>query len=247
MIFDIITIFPEMFAGVLSESIIARAIKAGKIEVRFTNPRDFTKDRHKKVDDKPYGGGPGMVFMPEPIFLAVEQVERQATIAAAEKTRRILLTPQGQPLTQKVLRQLSQAEWIILLCGHYEGFDERVIQGLQFEEISIGDYVLTGGEIPAMVIIDGVTRLLPGVLGNDSSNRGDSFEEGLLEFPQYTRPPEFRGMKVPEVLLSGNHQEIARWREEEAIRRTRKRRADLLEKEGSREKPERNRSKLLGR
>lgn len=236
MFFDCVTLFPRMFDGVLGESILARAQSAGLVEIRFTDPRDFTKDKHRSVDDKSYGGGPGMVLLPEPIFLAVEEVERRA-VAPVEKTRRILLTPQGKPLTQQDLRELAVAEWIVLVCGHYEGFDERIREGLAFEEVSIGDYVLTGGEIPAMVIIDGVTRLLPGVLGNEQSVAEESFSERLLEFPQYTRPQEFRGMRVPEVLLSGNHEAIADWRRQEALRRTRRQRRDLLESEDGATEP----------
>ena len=236
MFFDCVTLFPRMFDGVLGESILARAQSAGLVEIRFTDPRDFTKDKHRSVDDKSYGGGPGMVLLPEPIFLAVEEVERRA-VAPVEKTRRILLTPQGKPLTQQGLRELAVAEWIVLVCGHYEGFDERIREGLAFEEVSIGDYVLTGGEIPAMAIIDGVTRLLPGVLGNEQSVAEESFSERLLEFPQYTRPQEFRGMRVPEVLLSGNHEAIADWRRQEALRRTRRQRRDLLESEDGATEP----------
>ena len=230
MIFDVCTLFPGMFDGVLQSSILARAIEAGRVTVRFTDPRDFTRDRHRSVDDKPYGGGPGMVLQPEPFFLAVEHVAAFGE-ASVEKTRRILLSPQGKRLEQADMRLLARAEWIVLLCGHYEGFDERIREGLGFEEFSVGDYVVTGGEIPAMLVIDGVSRLLPGVLGNESSVEEESFAGELLEFPQYTRPRLFRGMEVPEVLLSGNHQDIACWRREKALRRTTERRADLLEPE----------------
>lgn len=247
-----------MFSGVLGESILARAIQAGKVRVRFTDLRDFTADRHRSVDDKPYGGGPGMVLKPEPVFEAVEYLTREikdgdrvgddddgadADIAApTEKSpsvekprvRKLLLSPQGKQLVQQDLVELAQAERILLLSGHYEGFDERIRDGLDFEEVSIGDYVLTGGEIPAMVIIDGVTRLVPGVLGNEDSLSEESFNSGLLECPHYTRPEEYRGMRVPEVLLSGNHQEIARWRREQAIKRTKARRSDLLSSEDTR-------------
>jgi len=226
--FDVITLFPGMVQGILQESIVARAIKGGFIDVRFVDPRDFTKDRHRSVDDKPYGGGPGMVFKPEPIYLAIEHVEAKIQ-APLDRTRKLLLSPQGKVLNQNDLRNYTEAESIVLLCGHYEGFDERIRQGLQFEEISIGNYVLTGGEIPSMVIIDGVTRLLPGVLGNESSLKNESFEKAHLDYPQYTRPAEFRGMKVPEVLLSGNHQEIENWRDEQALKKTREKRPDLLE------------------
>jgi tRNA (guanine37-N1)-methyltransferase len=233
--FDILTIFPGMFPGVVGESIVGRSVQSGLVRVELTNIRDFTSDRHHKVDDRPYGGGPGMVFKPEPVFLAVEKVLASAR-AAPERTRKIILSPQGRRLEQRDLRELARAEWIVLLCGHYEGFDERILQGLTsgcgFEEVSIGDYVLSGGELPAMVILDGVVRLLPGALGDPLSAETESFESGLLDYPQYTRPPEFRGMRVPEVLLSGNHQEIARWRREQSIQRTEEKRSDLMESMG---------------
>lgn len=225
---DVLTIFPDMFSGVLGESIPSRAIERGLINVRFTNIRDFAFDRHCSVDDRPYGGGPGMVFKPEPVFAAVEHVLAQET-APAEHTRKILLTPQGGQLQQKNLRELAKTQWLVLLCGHYEGFDERIHSGLGFEEVSIGDYVLSGGEIPAMAILDGVIRLLPSALGDPDSAAHESFEGGLLDHPHYTRPPEFRGMHVPEVLLSGNHPQIAEWRAAERRRRTAERRDDLLE------------------
>lgn len=226
--FEVITIFPGMIRGILTESIIARALRAEQIRVEFTDPRDFTTDRHRSVDDKPYGGGPGMVLKPEPFFEAVESIDARR-VAPASKTRRLLFTPQGKPLEQADLKEFSTCECLYLACGHYEGFDERIRTGLGFEEFSLGDYVLTGGEIPAMAVIDGVTRLLPGVLGNDESTANESFESGLLEYPQYTRPAEYRGMQVPEVLLSGNHAEIERWRRDQSLRRTRARRADLLD------------------
>jgi len=225
--FDILTIFPGMFSGVVGESIVSRAVELGLVSIEFTNIRDFATDKHRSVDDRPYGGGPGMVFKPEPVIAAVESVLAKAR-APVESTRKIVLTPQGRRLVQKDLRDLSQAEWIILLCGHYEGFDERILEGIKFEEISIGDYVLSGGEVPAMAILDGVVRLLPGALGDPLSSRTESFEEGLLDYPQYTRPPDYRGMQVPEVLISGNHQLIEKWRREQALRRTRERRMDLL-------------------
>jgi tRNA (guanine37-N1)-methyltransferase len=229
--FDILTIFPDMFAGVLGESILARSLAAGLVRVELTNIRDFTEDRHRSVDDRPYGGGPGMVFKPEPVIAAVEHVLRRER-AAPRATRKLILTPQGRTLDQAGLRGLSQASWIVLLCGHYEGFDERIVERLTrdqgFEELSIGDYVLSGGEIPAMAILDGVARLLPGALGHPESAALESFETGRLDYPQYTRPPQFRGMPVPEVLLSGNHQEIDKWRRERSLERTRERRADLL-------------------
>ena len=227
--FDILTIFPDMFHGIVEESIVGRAKKADLFDVHLTDPRDFARDRHRSVDDRPYGGGPGMVFKPEPVFEAVESVLTKAR-ASEEETRRIVLTPQGRTLKQEHLRQLARARWIILLCGHYEGFDERVFQGLDFEQVSIGDYVLSGGEIPAMAILDGVVRLLPGALGHPESASQESFEKGTLDHPHYTRPVEFRGLKVPEILLSGHHEQIAEWRREQAHRKTRERRADLLEK-----------------
>jgi tRNA (guanine37-N1)-methyltransferase len=239
--FDILTIFPDMFTGVLGESIVARALASGLLRVQFTNIRDFTTDRHRSVDDRPYGGGPGMIFKPEPVFAAVESVLARREVpgggpAVAEagpgRLRKVLLTPQGKRLTQADLRGLASAAGIVLLCGHYEGFDERVVGGLAaehgFEEISVGDYILSGGEIPAMVILEGVVRLLPGALGHPLSARDESFEHGALEFPQYTRPPEFRGMRVPDVLLSGNHQLIEQWRRQESLKRTRERRQDRL-------------------
>jgi len=225
---DIVTIFPGMFSGILGESIVSRALRANLLTVEFTNIRDFATDRHRSVDDRPYGGGPGMVFKPEPVFAAVESVLARAR-APAESTRMIALTPQGRKLDQAYLRDLSRAEWVILLCGHYEGFDERILEGLRFEQVSIGDYVLSGGEIPAMVILDGVVRLIPGALGHPGSADEESFEIGLIEHPQYTRPPEFRGMQVPEVLVSGNHKLIEKWKREQSLKRTLERRRDLLE------------------
>jgi tRNA (guanine37-N1)-methyltransferase len=234
--FDIITIFPGMFSSVVDESILGRAVKSGLVEIRRVDLRDFTKDRHRSVDDRPYGGGPGMVFKPEPVFDAVESVLGEVGSAADAGVRKIILTPQGRRLDQPLLRELSGESRIALLCGHYEGFDERIIEGLGFEEVSIGDYVLSGGELPAMVLIDGVVRLLPGALGHPESSEEESFENGILEYPQYTRPPEYRGMKVPEVLLSGNHAEIEQWRRQQALERTRDRRGDLLENRELQEK-----------
>lgn len=233
--FDVLTIFPGMFAGVLGESIVSRALASGLAAVELTNIRDFAHDRHRSVDDRPYGGGPGMVFKPEPVFAAVESVTSRAR-AAPEATRKIILSPQGRRLAQRDLRDLARAEWIVLLCGHYEGFDERILEGLAaqgFEELSVGDYVLSGGEIPAMVLLDGVVRLIPGALGHPDSAEEESFETGLLDHPQYTRPPEYRGMQVPEILLSGDHQRIERWRREQSFRRTEERRRDLIEPEGA--------------
>jgi tRNA (guanine37-N1)-methyltransferase len=218
---DVVTLFPAMFAGPLDESIIKRAREAGRLDLAIHNLRDHAHDRHKTVDDRPFGGGPGMLLKPEPIFEAVESLVQDGT-------RVILLSPAGRPFNQAIARELAGLEHLLLVSGHYEGFDERVREELADDELSIGDYVLTNGALPVMVIIDAVTRLLPGVLGDEDSARDDSFSQGLLEYPQYTRPAEFRGMKVPDVLLSGNHAEIARWRAEQARLRTRERRPDLL-------------------
>jgi len=217
---DVLTLFPGMFAGPLDESIIQRARRNGLLDLRIINLRDFAHDRHKTVDDRPFGGGPGMLLKPEPIFEAVE------SLANAE-TRVILLCPAGRLFTQAVARELAGCPHLVLVCGSYEGVDERVREHLADDEISLGDFVLTNGALPAMVIVDAVTRLLPGALGDDQSAAEESFSQGLLEYPQYTRPAEFRGWKAPEVLLSGNHAEIARWRAEQARERTRRRRPDL--------------------
>jgi len=218
---DVLTLFPAMFAGPLDESIIKRARAAGLLELRIHNLRDYAHDRHKTVDDRPFGGGPGMLLKPEPIFEAVETLAR-------ENTRVVLLSPAGRQFNQGIARELAAQEDLMLITGHYEGFDERIRQELADDELSIGDYVLTNGALPAMVVIDTVARLLPGVLGDDQSAHDESFSAGLLEYPQYTRPAEFRGMKVPEVLLSGNHAEIARWRAEQSRTVTQQRRPDLL-------------------
>ena len=218
---EVLTLFPGMFVGPLDESIIKRAREKGLLDLRIHYLRDYTHDRHKTVDDRPFGGGPGMLLKPEPIFEAVEKLTR-------ENTRVILLSPAGRTFNQAIARELAQVDDMLLISGHYEGFDERVRECLADDELSIGDYVLTNGALPAMVIVDAVTRLLPGVLGDDESSHEESFSHGLLEYPQYTRPAEFRGMKVPEVLLSGNHAQIARWRSEESARRTKERRPDLL-------------------
>jgi len=210
-----------MFAGPLDESIIRRAREAGLLDLTIHQLRDYTHDRHKTVDDRPFGGGPGMLLKPEPIFEAVEHL-------AHGETRVILLSPSGRKFTQGLARELAPEKHLLLICGSYEGFDERVREALADDQLSIGDYVLTNGALPAMVVIDAVTRLLPGVLGDDESSRDESFSHGWLEYPQYTRPAEFRGMKVPEVLLSGNHAEIARWRAEQARIRTKEQRPDLL-------------------
>jgi tRNA (guanine37-N1)-methyltransferase len=218
---EVLTLFPGMFTGPLDESIIKRAREKGLLDFRIHNLRDYAHDRHKTVDDRPFGGGPGMLLKPEPIFEAVEKLTR-------ENTRVILLSPGGRTFNQAIARELAQVDDILLISGHYEGFDERVRECLGDDELSIGDYVLTNGALPAMVIVDAVTRLLPGVLGDDESSHEESFSHGLLEYPQYTRPAEFRGIKVPDVLLSGNHEQIARWRAEESARRTKERRPDLL-------------------
>jgi tRNA (guanine37-N1)-methyltransferase len=220
---DVLTLFPAMFAGPLDESIIKRAREAGLLDLNIHQLRDYAHDRHKTVDDRPFGGGPGMLLKPEPIFEAVEALAR-------EQTRVILLSPAGRPFSQAIARELARQNDLLLVTGHYEGFDERVREQLADDELSIGDYVLTNGALPAMVVIDAVARLLPGVLGDDESATEESFSPGVpgLEYPQYTRPAEFRGMKVPEILLSGNHAEIARWRAEQARQRTKERRPDLL-------------------
>jgi tRNA (guanine37-N1)-methyltransferase len=217
---DVLTLFPEMFAGPLDESIIQRARTSGVLDLRVHNLRDYTHDRHKTVDDKPFGGGPGMLLKPEPIFEAVEHL-------AGENTRVILVSPAGRTFNQAIARELAGEQQLLFICGSYEGVDDRVRQALADDELSIGDYVLTNGNLPAMVIIDAVTRLLPGVLGDDESSRDESFSQNLLEYPHYTRPAEFRGMKVPEVLLSGHHAEIAKWRVNQAKLRTEERRPDL--------------------
>jgi tRNA (guanine37-N1)-methyltransferase len=217
--FDIFTLFPGMFRGPFEESMLARAQAAGLLEIALHNPRDATTDRHHVVDDYPYGGGAGMVMKPEPLFAAVEAVHQGGPV--------ILLSPQGRRFTQEVARTLAREPRVTLLCGHYEGVDERVRAHLATDELSLGDYVLTGGELAAMVIVDAVARLLPGVLAPGSAEE-ESHAAGLLEYPQYTRPPEFRGWRVPDVLLSGNHGVVARWRRKESLRRTRARRPDLL-------------------
>ncbi len=218
---DVLTLFPEMFAGPLDVSIVARARKAGLLDLRVHNLRDWTHDRHKTVDDRPFGGGAGMVMKPEPLFEAVEAL-------AVSQAHVVLLGPAGRPFSQAIARELAQHEHVVFICGSYEGVDERVREALADDELSIGDYVLTNGGLPAMVIIDAVTRLLPGALGDDQSAADESFSHGLLEYPHYTRPADFRGMKVPEVLLGGHHAEIEKWRVAQAKLRTAERRPDLL-------------------
>jgi tRNA (guanine37-N1)-methyltransferase len=221
---DVLTLFPAMFAGPLDESIIQRARKRGLLDLKIHDLRNWTHDRHRTVDDRPFGGGPGMLLKPEPLFEAVETLRR-------ERTKVILLSPAGRKFSQKIARELAAEDDLVLVTGHYEGFDERVRETLADDELSIGDYVLTNGALPAMVVIDAVTRLLPGVLGDDESSRDESFSHPAfagLEYPQYTRPAEFRGMKVPDVLVSGNHAEIENWRREQARLRTKARRPDLM-------------------
>ncbi|HVM60167.1 MAG TPA: tRNA (guanosine(37)-N1)-methyltransferase TrmD [Verrucomicrobiae bacterium] len=218
---DVLTLFPRIFEGPLEESILKRAQQKGLVGVRVHNLRDFTHDKHRVVDDRPYGGGPGMLMKPEPIFEAVEKFRRTGS-------RVVLMSPQGLSLTQARAQEFSRMEHLVIICGHYEGVDERVRAALVTDEVSIGDYVLTNGALAAAVFVDAVVRLLPGVLGDENSAGDDSFASGLLEGPQYTRPPEFRGLTVPEVLLSGNHEAIAQWRAEWARQRTKDRRPDLL-------------------
>jgi len=220
---DVLTLFPAMFAGPLDESIIQRARKKGLLDLKIHNLRDWTHDRHRTVDDKPFGGGLGMLLKPEPLFEAVESLRR-------EKTKVILLSPAGRKFSQEIARELSQQKDLLLVTGHYEGFDERVRETLADDELSIGDYVLTNGALPAMVVIDAVTRLLPGVLGKDESSLDESFSPAFagLEYPQWTRPTEFRGMKVPDVLVSGHHAKIEKWRREQAQLKTKKHRPDLM-------------------
>ncbi len=222
--FDVITIFPKSFSAVLGESIVKRAQEKKKVKIKLHDLRDYTHDKHKSVDNKPFGGGPGMVMAPEPIFEAVKDIKKR------KKAKVILMCPTGKPLTQKLAQSLSKEKHLILICGHYEGVDERVREHLVDENISIGDYVLTGGELPAMVLIDCVTRLIPGVLGRKESLHTESFDHNLLEYPQYTRPANFRGIKVPDVLLSGHHKSIEQWRSEQAALKTKKLRPDLLKK-----------------
>ncbi|MDG0818934.1 tRNA (guanosine(37)-N1)-methyltransferase TrmD [Staphylococcus equorum] len=220
---DYLTLFPGMFEGVLNQSILKRAQEKDLLQVNTVDFRHFAENKHNQVDDYPFGGGQGMVLKPEPIFNAMDSIER------TEDTRVILMCPQGRPFTQAIANELSQAEHLVFICGHYEGYDERIREHLVTDEISMGDYVLTGGELPAMVMTDAVVRLLPGVLGNQQSHMDDSFQDGLLEFPQYTRPRIYKDLNVPDVLLSGNHAHIDNWRYEQKILRTWEKRPDLLE------------------
>lgn len=218
---DVLTIFPAIFESPLRESLLGRAIDAGILDVRVHDIRDHTADRHRQADDEPFGGGPGMVMKPEPIFAAAE--------AVGGSPRRILLSPAGRRLDQELVRELAEEPHLLAICGRYEGVDERVMEGLPAEEVSIGDYVLSGGELPALVLIEAVTRLVPGVVGREESLTRESFEDGILDHPHYTRPAEFRGMEVPEVLRSGNHAAIEEWRREAAREKTRRNRPDLLD------------------
>ena len=223
MRFDIITIFPEIFSEVFDFGIVRRAVEARLIEIQIHDLREYTHDRHRQVDDRPFGGGAGMVMKPEPLFRAVEALTSDGLEAQVT-----LLSPQGRMFSQSVAEEYAQKPRLILICGRYEGVDERVVEHLITDEVSIGDYVLSGGEIPAMVVVDAITRLVPGALGCDESAERESFAEGLLDHPQYTRPAEYRGFKPPEVLLSGNHAEIERWRRRKAIEKTLRRRPDLI-------------------
>jgi len=225
MRFDIITIFPELFSGVLECGIIRRALRSGLVNINIVNLRDFTKDKHRSVDDRPFGGGEGMVFMPGPLFEAIEHCRQESV-----KSEVALLTPQGKTWSQDLAVEFSAIPHLILICGRYEGIDQRVIDSLVDREISIGDFVLTGGEIPSMVVLDSIVRLLPGALGCSDSAVNESFSSGLLDYPQYTRPAEFRGQAVPEVLLSGNHAEIEKWRREQALEKTKRARPELVNK-----------------
>ena len=221
MRFDVLTLFPELFHSYLQQSLLKLAIESQRVDVRLWNIRDWATNKHKSVDDTPYGGGPGMLLSCPPIYAAVEAVQADAP----QTGQLVMLTPQGRKLDQGLVRELAQFPRLVLMCGRYEGFDERIAEGLKPLEISAGDFICNGGEVPAMMVIDTVIRLVPGVLGDETSSKYDSFgESGLLEYPQYTRPREFRGMTVPDILLSGNHGEIARWREQQSLERTRQRR-----------------------
>jgi tRNA (guanine37-N1)-methyltransferase len=222
--FDLVTIFPRLFDGALNEGIVRRAVERGLVDITVHDLRHYAADRHRSVDDVSYGGGPGMVFKAEPLFKAVEAIRADGDVDAV-----ILTSPQGRTFTQRGAERLAAMRRVVVLCGRYEGIDERVREALVTDEISIGDYVLSGGELPALVIVDAVVRLLPGAVGDEESVEVDSFSRGLLDFPHYTRPAEFRGLQVPDVLLSGNHEEIRRWRKREALRRTVRRRPDLLD------------------
>jgi len=221
----IVTAFPQLLSSPLNESILKRAQKKKLVEIKMVDLRDFTEDRHKQIDDYPYGGGPGMILKPEPFFKAVEHIKTTENLTDPAI---ILMTPQGETFNQGKAKQLAQSTEIVFLCGHYKGVDERVRENLVTEEISIGDYILTGGELTAMVVVDSVVRLLPGVIGDFESAETDSFQQSVLDWPHYTRPENFQGMRVPEVLLSGHHGEIEKWRRKKALERTQEQRADLL-------------------
>jgi tRNA (guanine37-N1)-methyltransferase len=224
---DVLTLFPEMLSGYLGQSLVKRAVDAGVLDIRVHNIRDWARGKQRQVDDRPFGGGPGMVLRPEPVVESVEAVQGEGEAPG----HLVLLTPQGRRLNQRVAEELAGQRRLVLICGRYEGVDQRAIDLLAPDELSIGDYIVGGGEVAAMVVIDAVARLVPGVLGDEESNKQDSFsgDPPLLEFPQYTRPREYRGLTVPDVLMTGNHPEIARWREEQKVDRTRRRRADLLD------------------
>lgn len=229
MRFHVLTLFPEMVMDGLNTSIIGRAMAKGVIELEAVNIRDYATNKHQKVDDYPYGGGAGMVMQAEPVYLSYKAVADKIESPSGKKPRVVYLTPQGSVFNQKMAEELSKEEDLIFLCGHYEGIDERVLEMIVTDNVSIGDYVLTGGELPAMVMIDTISRLVDGVLNNDDSAKYESFADNRLEYPQYTRPEEFMGRKVPPVLLSGDHKKIAMWREKESLKRTKERRPDLLE------------------
>ena len=243
MRFDALTLFPEILEGYLRQSILKLAIQRELVQVKLWNFRDWATEKRKSVDDKPYGGGPGMLIMCPPVFDAVEAVQQDGESPG----QLIMLTPQGRKLDQKLVEELAQQKRLLLLCGRYEGFDDRIRQGLQPMEVSVGDFICNGGEVPAMLLIDAVIRLIPGVLGDETSHKYDSFSEsGMLEYPQFTRPREFRGMTVPEVLLNGNHQEIQRWQQQQSLKRTQERRSDLVppgagDDEAKPQKPKRQR------
>ncbi len=227
---DVVTIFPGMFDAILGESMMKRAQENGHLSLGLWDLRDYTHDSHRSVDDRPYGGGPGMVMKPQPLFDAVEDIKQKTSEGPSGqlKSQTILLSPQGEKLTTSLAQELAVQEQLIMVCGHYEGVDERVRTELIDRSVSIGDYVLTGGELPAMVLIDALMRYVPGVLGHEKATEEESFAQGMLEYPHYTRPQDFKGMQVPQVLLSGDHEEIARWRKEQAYLRTKKLRPDLL-------------------
>lgn len=225
MRFDIMTLFPEIFSGYLGQSLLKKAIDADLVDIRLWNFRDWTKDKHHTIDDRPYGGGPGMLMMCEPVFDCVEAVRAKSS----PEGLLVMMSPQGRPLDQSLVEELAAQPRLLIMCGRYEGFDDRINQGLKPLEISAGDFICNGGEVPAMLLVDTVIRLVPGVLGDETSHKYDSFSnQGLLEYPQYTRPRNFRGMEVPEILLSGDHEKIAIWRHEQSLERTRQKRGDLL-------------------